>query len=106
MGNYMPDDKVIEILDRKFSRFSQNYQDGYRTKSIFVQAATLCKAGIKQEDAMMYLKSKFLPTGKVESSIEHEAMRAYEKDADVFGSERSSYQSYPNYQKSHKKRGN
>ncbi len=106
MGNYMPDDKVIEILDRKFSRFPHYYQDGYRTKSIFVQAATLCKAGIKQEDAMMYLKSKFLPTGKVESSIEHEAMRAYEKDADVFGSERGSYQSYPNYQKSHKKRGN
>ncbi len=105
MGNFVTDDKVIEILDRKFSRFPQNYQDGYRTKSIFVQAAILCKAGIKQEDAIEYLKSKFLPTGFVENKLEYEADRSYKKYADLFGSERGTYQSYSSYSKSHKKRG-
>lgn len=103
MGNNVPDDKVIEILDRKFSRFAENYQDGHRTKSIFVQAATLCKAGIKQEDATLYLKSKFLPTGFNETKLDYETSRAYEKYADLFGSERGSYQSYSSYIKSHKK---
>ena len=103
MGNNVPDDKVIEILDRKFSRFAENYQDGHRTKSIFVQAATLCKAGIKREDATLYLKSKFLPTGFNEAKLDYETSRAYEKYADLFGSERGSYQSYSSYIKSHKK---
>lgn len=106
MGNNVPDDKVIEILDRKFSRFAENYQDGHRTKSIFVQAATLCKAGIKQEDATLYLKSKFLPTGFNETKLDYETSRAYEKYADLFGSERGSYQSYSSYIKTHQKRGN
>lgn len=52
LGNGLSDDEIIEIADKRFARYPNNYIDGYRTKAIFVQAATLCKAGIPKEKAL------------------------------------------------------
>lgn len=64
---------------------------GYRTKSIFVQAGTLCKAGISMEKTLKYLKEHYLPTGYDESKLEYETNRAYDKYAVEFGTERGTY---------------
>ena len=61
----LTDEQIINILDIKWSKFPNNYQDGNRTKSVFIQASALCKAGIDMDKALEYLKSKFLPTGLI-----------------------------------------
>ena len=91
LGNGLSDEEIIEIADKRFARYSNNYIDGYRTKAIFVQAATLCKAGIPKEKALKYLKEHFLPTGYDEWKLEYETARAYSKWDDHFGSERGNY---------------
>lgn len=91
LGNGLSDEEIIEIADKRFARYPNNYTDGYRTKAIFVQAATLCKAGIPKEKALKYLKEHFLPTGYDEWKLEYETARAYSKWDDHFGSERGNY---------------
>lgn len=91
LGNGLSDDDIIEIADKRFQRYPNRYKDGYRTKSIFVQASALCKAGIPIGKALDYLKEHYLPTGYDEDKLEYEACRAYEKNKDLYGTERSSY---------------
>lgn len=99
MRNNVSDEQILNILDIKFHRFQQNYEDGHRTKSIFTQASILCKAGIEQSDAIDYLKSTFLPTGYNERKLEYEAGRAYNKCIGQFGTERGQYKQYKDYKK-------
>lgn len=91
LGNGLSDDDIIEIADKRFQRYSNRYKDGYRTKSIFVQSSALCKAGIPIGKALDYLKEHYLPTGYDEAKLEYEACRAYEKNKDLYGTDRSSY---------------
>lgn len=91
LGNGLSDEEIIEIADKRFARYPNNYTDGYRTKAVFVQAATLCKAGIPKEKALKYLKGHFLPTGYDARKLEYETARAYTKWEDHYGSERGNY---------------
>ena len=91
LGNGLSDDDIIQIADKRFARYPKRYTDGYRTKSIFVQAGTLCKAGISMEKTLKYLKEHYLPTGYDESKLEYETSRAYDKYAVEFGTERGTY---------------
>lgn len=95
----MTDEKIIEILDHKFKRFPNNYKDGNRTKSIFVQASVLCRAGIPEDMAMDYLASRFLCTGYDPWKLKHECQRAYSEYVDQFGSERGNYKPYWEFKK-------
>ena len=97
----LTDEQIIKILDIRWSKFPNNYQDGNRTKSMFVQACWLCKAGIEMDMALDYLKSKFLPTGFSEDKLEHGVYNAYEMNKNLFGSERSKYRSYNEYKSGH-----
>lgn len=97
----LTDEQIIKILDIRWSKFPNNYQDGNRTKSMFVQACWLCKAGIEMDTALDYLKSKFLPTGFSEDKLEHGVYNAYEINKNLFGSERSKYRSYNEYKSGH-----
>ena len=97
----LTDEQIIKILDIRWSKFPNNYQDGNRTKSMFVQACWLCKAGIEMDKALDYLKSKFLPTGFSEDKLEHGVYNAYEINKNLFGSERSKYRSYNEYKSGH-----
>ncbi len=96
----MTDEKILRILDLEFSRYPQNYQDGHRTISIYQQASRMCKAGIEQNKAIDYLKSKFIPTGYNENKLKYEAGRAYQKND--FGCERRNYLPYQLYKNSKK----
>lgn len=91
LGNGLSDEDIIEIADKRFARYPKRYTDGYRTKSIFVQASTLCKAGIPKEKAMAYLKQHYLPTGYDEWKLENEVGSAYTKCAELYGTERGNY---------------
>lgn len=91
LGNGLSDEDIIEIADKRFARFPNRYTDGYRTKSIFVQASTLCKAGIHIDKTLKYLKEHYLPTGYDECKLENETMSAYMKCASLFGTERGNY---------------
>lgn len=91
LGNGLSDEEIIEIAHKRFARYPNNYTDGYRTKAIFVQAATFCKAGIPMEKALVYLKEHFLPTSYDEGKLEYETSRAYAKWNDHFGTERGNY---------------
>ena len=93
----LSDEQIITILDIRWSKFPDNYKDGNRTKSIFVQASTLSKAGIDESKAIDYLKTKFLPTGFRKDKLEYETQRAYQKSKHLFGSERCKYKSYDEY---------
>lgn len=97
----LTDDQIINILDIRWSKFPNNYQDGHRTKSVFAQACGLCKAGIEMGKALDYLKSKFLPTGFNEDKVERAVYNAYERNKHLFGSERSNYRSYNEYKLGH-----
>lgn len=96
-SNGLTDTQILNILDRKFSQFKQNYQDGHRTKSIFTQASILCKAGINEVDAVSYLATRFTPTGYDIAKLKHETNSAYMKNRHLFGSERGNYLNYNNY---------
>lgn len=93
----MTDEQILQILDRKFHGYKQNYNDGNRTHAIFTQASKLCKAGIPQEKAVEYLKGQFLPTGYQEKKLVYEAGRGYEKNSSLYGSERGLYLPYAKY---------
>ena len=97
----LTDEQIITILDIRWSNFPNNYQDGNRTKSVFTQACGLCKAGIEMDKALDYLKSKFLPTGFDEGKLERGVYNAYERNKELFGSERSNYRSYNDYKSGH-----
>lgn len=98
--NEMSNEQIIEILDRRFLRYKQNYEDGNRTRSVFAQAVVLCKAGIPQIIATEYLISRFLPTGFLKEKVLRESANAYYKNRKLFGTERGNYRSYSNYLKS------
>lgn len=93
----LSDEQILNILDRKFRRYPQNYTDGHRTKSIFIQASTLCKAGVDFNLALQYLEEQFLPTGYDLTKLQYEVYNAYEKCSASFGNERGSYLSYGNF---------
>lgn len=95
----MTDEQIIDILDRRFRRYKQNYVDGNRTRSVFAQAVVLCKAGIPQVRAIEYLMSRFLPTGFLKEKVIRETENAYNKNRAYFGIERGQYLSYSNYRK-------
>ena len=40
----LTDYQIIKILDTRWSKFQDNYKDGNRTHSVFVQASKLCLA--------------------------------------------------------------
>lgn len=84
----------------RFQKFQDNYIDGNRTHSIFVQAKTMCEAGIDLEKAIDYLKTRYLPTGYNEDKLIYEVGRSYEKNADMFGMKRGEYKPYSEYKKS------
>ena len=97
--NGMTDEQIVTILDTKFSQFPQNYEDGHRTKSIFVQASMLCKAGIDEGMAVSYLAKRFTPTGYDMDKLVHETNKAYRINSCLFGSERGDYLNYNNYKR-------
>ena len=96
----MTDDQIIKILDIRFQKFQDNYIDGNRTHSIFIQAKGLCEAGIDIEKAINYLESRFLPTGYDKEKLRYEVNRSYEKNAEMFGMKRGEYKPYSEYKKS------
>ena len=53
------------------------------------------------DKALEYLKSKFLPTGFDEGKLGREVYQAYEKNNQLYGSERSNYRSYNEYKSGH-----
>lgn len=97
----LSDEQILKILDLKFHNYPKNYEDGNRTKSIFVQARTLCLAGIEENNAIDYLKEQFIPTGLSADKVIREAKNAYSKTIDLFGTERCKYKTYSEYKKSH-----
>lgn len=91
LGNGLCDEEIIEIADKRFERYPKRYTDGYRTKSIFVQAGTLCKAGISMEKTLKYLKERYLPTGYDEAKLEQGTENAFNTFGEQFGTERGTY---------------
>lgn len=100
LRNPMTDEQIIKILDIRFQGFKENYIDGNRTHSIFIQAKELCEAGIDIEKAINYLESRFLPTGYDKEKLRYEVNRSYSKNAEMFGMKRSEYKPYSEYKKS------
>lgn len=100
LRNPMTDEQIIKILDIRFQKFQDNYKDGNRTHSIFIQAKGLCEAGIDIEKAINYLESRFLPTGYDKEKLRYEVNRSYEKNAEMFGMKRGDYKPYSEYKKS------
>ena len=100
MRNPMTDEQIIKILDIRYQKFPDNYIDGNRTHSIFIQAKTMCEAGIDIETAIDYLKTRYLPTGYGEEKLKYEVNRSYSKNAEMFGMKRGEYKPYSEYKKS------
>lgn len=100
LRNPMTDEQIIKILDIRFQKFQDNYIDGNRTHSIFIQAKGLCEAGIDIEKAISYLESRFLPTGYDKEKLRYEVNRSYSKNAEMFGMKRGEYKPYSEYKKS------
>ena len=100
MQQGLTDDDILRILDLKFTAYPRNYVEGNRAHSVFVQAGTICKAGIGMDKAMVYLKSKFLPAGLTDTEVENEVQRAYQTNQHLFRAERGKYKNYENYKKS------
>ena len=100
LRNPMTDEQIIKILDIRFQGFKENYIDGNRTHSIFIQAKVMCEAGIDIEKAINYLESRFLPTGYDKEKLRYEVNRSYGKNAEMFGMKRGEYKPYSEYKKS------
>ena len=103
LRNPMTDEQIIKILDIRFQGFKENYIDGNRTHSIFIQAKVMCEAGIDIEKAINYLESRFLPTGYDKEKLRYEVNRSYGKNAEMFGMKRGEYKPYSEYKKSKSK---
>lgn len=98
--NPLRDDDIIRILDFKWQPFSDiNLSDGNRTRSIYIQAHTLSKAGVHESTALDYLRRKFLPTGYDANKLQYEVHQAYIKSEHLFGTERDKYKPYYQYNK-------
>ena len=98
IGNSLLDDEIIRILDFKWQPFSDiNLSDGNRTRSIYIQAHTLSKAGVHESTALEYLRRKFLPTRYDANKLQYEVHQAYIKSEHLFGTERDKYKPYYQY---------
>ena len=97
--NSITDDEIIRILDYQWKQRPQFYEDGCRTKSIYVQAHTLSKAGVHESTALAYLQRQFLPTGYGADKLRDEVQQAYKKSPHLFGTERNKYKPYYQYKK-------
>ena len=95
--NSITDDEIIRILDYQWIQCPQFYEDGYRTRSIYVQAHTLSKAGVHESTALEYIQRRFLPTGYNAGKLQYEVHQAYIKSPHLFGTERSKYKPYYQY---------
>ena len=96
-ANSITDDEIIRILDYQWIQCPQFYEDGYRTRSIYVQAHTLSKAGIHESTALEYIQRRFLPTGYNAGKLQYEVHQAYIKSPHLFGTERNKYKPYYQY---------
>ena len=97
-SNYITDDEIIRILDFKWKPFNDiNLSDGNRTRSVYVQAHTLSKAGVHESTALEYLRRKFLLTGYDANKLQYEVHQAYIKSPHLFGTERDKYKPYYQY---------
>jgi hypothetical protein len=99
MGNNLTDEEIIKIFDHK--QPSIVYEDGHRTNAIFRQACDLCKAGIPQDKALSYLKSRFLPTGYDSEKLTRSVVNAYTRSMALFWTERGKYKNYAHYKAQH-----
>lgn len=95
--NGLSDERIMDILDRKFHKYPKNYQEGNRANSVYEQAKKICMAGIPMETALTYLEENFLPAGLPSDEIARHTTRAYSQAQ--FGSERGNYLSYRQYKK-------
>ena len=97
-SNSITDDEIIRILDCKWKPFNDiNLSDGNRTRSVYVQAHTLSKAGVHESTALEYLRRKFLPTQYDGNKLQYEVHQAYKKSPHLFGTERDMYKPYYQY---------
>ena len=97
-SNHITDDEIIRILDCKWKPFNEiNLSDGNRTRSIYIQAHTLSKAGVHESTALEYLRRKFLPTRYDANKLQYEVHQAYIKSEHLFGTERDKYKPYYQY---------
>ena len=97
-SNSITDDEIIRILDFKWKPFNDiNLSDGNRTRSVYVQAHTLSKAGVHESTALEYLRRKFLPTQYDGNKLQYEVHQAYIKSPHLFGTERDKYKPYYQY---------
>lgn len=99
----LSDEDIIQILDRRFHRYSRNYEIGYRRDSIYNQAIIMCKAGISEIKTVVYLESQYRPLGVLIDELEFEIKKAYMKFQQLYGTERGQYQNYDNYRQRHSK---
>ena len=97
----LSDEQIMTILVFRWRKSPNYYQDGNRTRSIFIQACTLCKAGIVESKALNFIKWDFLPTGYDERKLEWEVNQAYKKNCLEFGTERNKYKPYHLYKQKH-----
>ncbi len=95
--NSILDDEIIRILDYQWKQRPQFYDDGCRTRSIYVQAHTLSKAGVHESTALEYLQRQFLPTEYDAGKLKWEVDQAYKKSSHLFGTERNKYKPYYQY---------
>ena len=88
------DESIINILDAHWRKDYSRWRVGSRANSVFMAGSELCNAGVYYDKALEYLLRAYSAVGLEKDEIVYQTQRAYQNNAENYGSTRRRFDEY------------
>ena len=88
------DESIINILDAHWRKDYSRWRVGNRANSVFMAGSELCNAGVYYDKALEYLVGAYTAVGLEQDEIVYQTQRAYQNNAENYGSTRRRFDRY------------
>ena len=88
------DESIINILNAKWRKNQELWQEGNRANSVFSLASQLCNCGVNIDKALAYLIKSYKEVGLREEEISYNCIRGYQNNYQSYGCNRSLFDNY------------
>ena len=88
------DESIINILNSKWRKNQELWQEGNRANSVFSLASQLCNCGVNIDKALSYLIKSYKEVGLREEEISYNCIRGYQNNYQSYGCNRKLFDNY------------
>lgn len=88
------DESIINILNAHWRKDPGRWRVGNRANSVFMAGSELCNAGVYYDKALEYLVGAYTAVGLEQDEIVYQTQRAYQNNAENYGSTRRRFDGY------------